>query len=93
MHIKDLCTQCDHWTITTITHDGKVATFTCTHCKNEFDLPWNTETRYLIRSIRHSLKKRIKTYPELLELKHEGDGIKIKERPKKPKTSKGVEKH
>jgi hypothetical protein len=39
------------------------------------------------------LKKRIKTYPELLELKHEGDGIKIKERPKKPKTSKGVEKH
>ena len=42
MHIKDLCTQCDHWTITTITHDGKIATFTCTHCKNEFDLPWNT---------------------------------------------------
>tara|TARA_B100000989_G_scaffold296987_2_gene281507 strand:+ start:547 stop:666 length:120 start_codon:yes stop_codon:yes gene_type:complete len=39
------------------------------------------------------LKKRTKTYPELLELKREGDGIKIKERSEKPKTSKGVEKH
>ncbi|MBV1913383.1 MAG: hypothetical protein KUG55_07140 [Cycloclasticus sp.] len=77
MHIKDLCTICDHWTITSIVHDKDTATFTCTHCKNEFDLPWNTDTRFLIRSIRHSLKKRIKKYPELAALKNEGDAIKI----------------
>ncbi|AFT66649.1 MAG: hypothetical protein ACJA2Y_001141 [Cycloclasticus pugetii] len=84
MHIKDLCTKCDHWTITTIIHDGETATFTCTHCKNEFDLPWDTNTRYLIRSIRHSLKKRTKKYPELLNLKHEGQGIKIQEKASDP---------
>lgn len=78
MQIKDLCTHCDYWTISTIKHDDINATFTCTHCKNEFQLPWNTETRFLIRSLRQSIKKRTKEYPELRELKNPGDFVKIK---------------
>lgn len=77
MQIKDLCTHCDYWTISTIEHDDINATFTCTHCKNEFQLPWNTETRFLIRSLRQSIKKRTKEYPELRELKNPGDFIKV----------------
>ncbi|MBQ0725126.1 MAG: hypothetical protein KBT50_06085 [Cycloclasticus sp.] len=77
MQIKDLCTHCDYWTISTIEHDGINATFTCTHCKNKFQLPWNTETRFLIRSLRQSIKKRTKEYPELRELKKPGDFIKV----------------
>lgn len=89
MHIKDLCTHCDHWTITTIVHDEKAATFTCTHCKNSFDLPWDTNTRFLIRSIRHSLKKRTKKYPALAELKREGDAIKLDQSADEAKTPRG----
>ncbi|ORU93669.1 MAG: hypothetical protein A6F70_06285 [Cycloclasticus sp. symbiont of Bathymodiolus heckerae] len=81
MQIKDLCTSCDCWTITTIENDSTTATFTCTHCKNSFEMPWNTETRTIIRSIRHSLKKRTKKYPELQELKFAGDFVKLEERP------------
>jgi len=77
MQIKDLCTNCGYWTISTIEHDDINATFTCTHCKNEFQLPWNTETRFLIRSLRQSIKKRTKEYPELRELKNPGDFIKV----------------
>jgi len=87
MQIKDLCTSCDCWTITTIEHDNKNATFTCTHCKNEFELPWDTNTRFMIRSIRHSLKKRTKKYPELQELKFAGDSVKLEARPDPPKGS------
>jgi hypothetical protein len=80
MQIKDLCTSCDHWTITTVEHDDTTATFTCTHCKNSFDMPWDTNTRNIIRSIRHSLKSRTKKYPELQGLKYAGDHIKLEER-------------
>ncbi|MEH6503359.1 MAG: hypothetical protein V7682_05585 [Cycloclasticus sp.] len=89
MHIKDLCTSCDCWTITNIEHDDKTATFTCTHCKNEFELPWDTNTRFLIRSIRHSLKKRTKQYPELKELKLAGDFVKLEPRENKKSGSAG----
>lgn len=85
MQIKDLCTNCDCWTITMIEHDGKAATFTCTHCKNSFEMPWDTNTRFMIRSIRHSLKKRTKKYPELQELKYAGDFVKLVERADEPK--------
>jgi hypothetical protein len=80
MQIKDLCTSCDCWTITTIEHDGHTATFTCTHCKNEFEMPWDTNTRFLIRSIRHSLKKRTKQYTELKDLKFAGYFLKLEPR-------------
>lgn len=80
MQIKDLCTSCNCWTITTIEHDSVTASFTCTHCKNSFDMPWNADTRSIIRSIRSSLKKRTKKYPELQELKYAGDFVKIVER-------------
>ena len=89
MQIKDLCTHCDSWTITTIEHDGVNATFTCTHCKNEFVLPWDSNTRFLIRSIRHSLKKRTKKHPELQQLKYAGDFVKLEPKPDKPDGSGG----
>ena len=85
MQIKDLCTSCDCWTITMIEHDGEAATFTCTHCKNSFEMPWDTNTRFMIRSIRHSLKKRTKKYPELQKLKYAGDSVKLVERADEPK--------
>jgi len=69
-----------------IEHDGETATFNCTHCKNSFEMPWDSNTRSLIRSIRHSLKKRTKKYPELQELKYAGDFVKLVERADKPKT-------
>jgi len=81
MQIKDLCTSCDYWTITTIENDGETATFTCTHCKNSFEKPWDTDTRSIIRSIRHSLKKRTKKYPELQKLKYAGDFVKLEAKP------------
>lgn len=81
MQIKDLCTSCDYWTITTIEHDSETATFTCTYCKNSFEMPWDTDTRFMIRSIRTSLKKRTKKYPELQALKYAGDHVKLEERP------------
>jgi len=77
MHIKDLCTSCNYWTITDIQHDGKTATFTCTHCQNSFEKPWDTETRFLIRSIRQSLKKRMKEHPQLKTLKNPGDYVTV----------------
>jgi len=77
IQLKDLCTVCNHWTITEVEHDGTTATFTCTHCKNAFEMDWDTETRFLIRSIRHSLKKNLKQHPELKALKNAGDAIKI----------------
>ncbi|MBV1950719.1 MAG: hypothetical protein KUG64_00785 [Cycloclasticus sp.] len=80
MQIIDLCTHCHHWTITVIEHDSKEATFTCSHCQNTFKMPWDTDTRFLIRSIRHSLKKRTKQYPELKTLKAPGDHILLEER-------------
>lgn len=80
IQIKDLCTACDHWTITEIVHDNSTATFTCTHCHNAFDLPWNTDTRFLIRSVRQSLKKRLKEHPVLKNLKSPGDAIKINDK-------------
>jgi len=43
-------------------------------------MPWDTDTRFLIRSIRHSLKKRTKQYPELKTLKAPGDHILLEER-------------
>lgn len=43
-------------------------------------MPWDTNTRFLIRSIRHSLKKRTKQYPELKELKFAGDFVKLEPR-------------
>lgn len=79
MQLKDLCTQCNYWTITSVEHDGETATFTCTHCENSFEMPWNTATRDMIRHIRHSLKKRTKKHPELQELKFPGDHITLKE--------------
>lgn len=85
MQIKDLCTSCDCWTITTIEHDSKTATFTCTHCENTFEQPWDANTRSMIRSIRHSLKSRTKKYPELQELKYAGDFVKLEARPDKPR--------
>ncbi|MEO1889250.1 MAG: hypothetical protein ABGX33_04985 [Cycloclasticus sp.] len=85
MQIKDLCTSCDCWTITTIEHDSETATFTCTYCKNSFQMPWDTNTRFMIRSIRTSLKKRTKKYPELQELKYAGDFVKLVERADPPK--------
>lgn len=83
IQLKDLCTNCEHWTITHVTHDGETATFTCTHCNNAFQLPWNTETRLLIRHIRFSLKKRTKKNPELLNLKAPGDHVKLEPKPPK----------
>ncbi|ORU91111.1 MAG: hypothetical protein A6F72_00945 [Cycloclasticus sp. symbiont of Poecilosclerida sp. N] len=86
MQIKDLCTSCDCWTITTIEHDDKTAKFTCTHCQNTFDMPWDTHTRFMIRSIRYSLKSRTKKYPELVQLKYVGDFVKLEARPDPPKS-------
>jgi len=80
MQLKDLCTNCDCWTITQVEHDETTAVFTCTHCQNKFELPWNGDTRFLIRSIRNSLKKRTKKYPELQEVKVPGDFVKLQER-------------
>ncbi|ORU90678.1 MAG: hypothetical protein A6F71_06900 [Cycloclasticus sp. symbiont of Poecilosclerida sp. M] len=80
MQIKDLCTNCNFWTITTIENDGKIATFKCTHCENSFQMPWDPNTRLMIRSIRHSLKKRTKKYPELVNLKYHGDFIKLEKK-------------
>ncbi len=81
MQIKDFCTNCEFWTITTIENDGKTAIFTCTHCENVFEMPWDTNTRSIIRSIRHSLKKRTKKYPELQKLRFAGDFVKLEEKP------------
>jgi len=80
MQLKDLCTSCNCWTITLVEHDSTTAEFTCTHCQNKFELPWNSDTRFLIRSIRNSLKKRTKKYPELQELKSAGDFVKLQEK-------------
>jgi hypothetical protein len=41
----------------------------------------------MIRSIRNSLKKRTKKYPELQELKYAGDFVKLEDRPDPPKGS------
>ncbi len=84
MQIKDLCTSCDHLTITIVEQDGETATFTCSHCKNKFELPWNSETRNLIRAIRGGsgrMKKIQKRNPELFklltQLKEPGDHIRV----------------
>ncbi len=84
MQIKDLCTSCNYLTITVIEHDGETATFTCSYCKNSFDLPWNNETRTLIRTLRGGggqMKKIQKRNPRLLELlsqlKEPGDHIRV----------------
>lgn len=88
IQLKDLCTKCGYWTITHVTHDNETATFTCTHCNNAFNLPWNTETRQIIRNIRVSLKKRTKKNPELQQLTAAGDHVKIEEKSDAKKASK-----
>jgi hypothetical protein len=84
MQIKDLCTSCNYLTITVIEHDRETATFTCSYCKNSFNLPWNNETRTLIRTLRGGggqMKKIQKRNPELLkllnQLKEPGDHIRV----------------
>jgi len=88
MQLKDLCTHCNCWTITNVEHDSSTAVFTCSHCDNKFELPWNSDTRFLIRSIRNSLKKRTKKYPELQQLKVAGDFVKLQPKPEQGKGGK-----
>lgn len=84
MQIKDICTNCNHLTITIIEHDNETATFTCSYCHNSFELPWNGETRTLIRTLRggggrmKKIQKKNPDYIDLLaKLKEPGDHIPV----------------
>ncbi len=77
MLFRNKCNACDYWTVFELKIVDDKAMKTCTHCKEQEQIAWDSAAETLIKDGERDIRLLERQFPILAQLRDRGDHIRL----------------